>query len=51
MCTNPLCGHCFVVEHIIARTISPSAIPRSGLHIPLSPRMRKRLVKQLELGV
>lgn len=33
-CDNIACGHTFVVELAIVRTIVPSACPRAGIHLP-----------------
>jgi len=41
-CTNPLCGFTFVVEHVIARGLSPSAIPRPSVDIPFSQRLAQK---------
>lgn len=45
-CDNIDCGHTFVVELAIVRTIVPSAMPRAGVHLPygnrnLGPRRAK----------
>lgn len=33
-CDNDACGHVFVVELSIVRTIVPSATPRAGIFLP-----------------
>lgn len=49
ICTNPSCGFTFVVEHVIARGLSPSAAPRANVHIPFSKHTRKQHAVQLDL--
>lgn len=39
MCQNPACGHTFVVESHIDRTLSPSAIPRPEVNLRVSTRL------------
>jgi hypothetical protein len=46
-----MCGHIYVVNMEFARTTVPSAIPNLALNLPISPHVRDRLVKQLELDV
>ncbi|WP_250466080.1 MULTISPECIES: ogr/Delta-like zinc finger family protein [unclassified Caballeronia] len=48
-CTNPECGHTYVVNMEFARTLSPSATPNLDLKLPLSPHVRERLAQQLDL--
>ncbi|MGT2513442.1 ogr/Delta-like zinc finger family protein [Sphingomonas panni] len=33
-CENVGCGHTFVVQAAVVRTIVPSATPRAGVHLP-----------------
>jgi hypothetical protein len=47
-CTNPECGHTYVVNMEFARTLSPSATPDLSLNLPLSPHVRERLEQQLD---
>lgn len=50
MCTNPMCGHTYVAGLEVLRTLSPSALPRRGLNIPLSAHVsRERMMEQLQL--
>lgn len=44
-CTNPECGHTFVVMAEVARTLSPSAVPDPTVNIPLSTHVRRDLVR------
>ncbi len=46
-CDNDACGHIFVVELSIVRTIVASAKPRAGIHLPFgNPNLGpKRLPK------
>jgi hypothetical protein len=37
-CTNLACGHTFVAQFAVVRTLSPSAAPRSDVHLPIAPR-------------
>lgn len=43
-CKDPECGHSFVAQVVIVRTLSPSASPRPDVHIPLAPppNLRRR---------
>jgi len=50
-CLNPICGHTYVARLEVARTLSPSAVPKSGINIPLSPHVRERLMEQLQLSI
>ena len=36
-CRNVECGHTFVAQMVIVRTLSPSAAPRADVHIPMAP--------------
>lgn len=51
MCSKPECGHTYIVNMEFSRTLSPSAEPNLSLNLPLSPRVRERLIEQLELDV
>lgn len=48
-CVKPECGHTYVASLEIRRTLSPSAMPRPGIVIPLSPHVRDRIMEQLQL--
>lgn len=48
-CTDPECGHTFVVSAEVQRTLSPSAKPNPSVLLPISEVVRERLMKQLEL--
>lgn len=37
-CENDACGHHFVVQMAITRTIVPSRKPRAGVNLPMSAR-------------
>ncbi|WP_019833795.1 ogr/Delta-like zinc finger family protein [Sphingomonas sp. PR090111-T3T-6A] len=39
-CTNILCGHTWKAGLCFVHTISPSAMPRADLNLPLSPRVK-----------
>lgn len=51
VCTNfSQCGHVFVSNLEVVRTLSPSAIPNPEVNIPLSPHVRSAvLIAQLEM--
>jgi hypothetical protein len=49
VCLNPECGHTYVANLEIVRTLSPSAIPNPAIRIPFSTHVRERIMKQLEL--
>ncbi|WP_175772409.1 ogr/Delta-like zinc finger family protein [Paraburkholderia phenazinium] len=49
MCLNPECGHTYVANLEIVRTLSPSALPNPAVRLPFSPNVRERIMKQLEL--
>ncbi len=36
-CNNIECGHTFVAQLVIVRTLSPSAAPRNDIHLPVVP--------------
>lgn len=40
-CKNTACGHTFVTFTEIVLTLSPSAIPRPGVVLPLSPQVQR----------
>lgn len=48
-CTDPECGHTFVVGAEVLRTLSPSAKPNPSVLLPISQIVKERLMKQLEL--
>lgn len=49
MCIDPECGHTYVAQLEIVRTLSPSAKPKSEVRLPISPYVRQRVMEQLEL--
>jgi predicted RNA-binding Zn-ribbon protein involved in translation (DUF1610 family) len=49
VCTDPECGHTFIVTAEATRTLSPSAKPNPSVLLPISQVVRERLMKQLEL--
>lgn len=51
MCQNPACGHTYVANLEIVRTLSPSAIPHPDVRLPFSPHVRERIMKQLEFAL
>lgn len=49
-CTNCECGHTFTALLSIEHTLSPSAIPKPDVHIPLSPHIRTDILrKQIDM--
>ena len=44
ICQNHLCGHVWVDGLESVRTLSPSAIPDPGIHIPMSRHVKRELV-------
>ncbi|WP_082818860.1 ogr/Delta-like zinc finger family protein [Cupriavidus nantongensis] len=40
-CTNEYCGHVYVANLEVCRTLSPSSIPDPQVHIPLSRHVRR----------
>jgi hypothetical protein len=48
-CVDPECGHTFVAQLEVVRTISPSAKPNKDIRLPISPRTVALLKEQLEL--
>ena len=49
MCTDPECGHTFVANLEVVRTLSPSAKPNVDVRLPISPHVAHRVMQQLEL--
>jgi uncharacterized Zn finger protein len=47
MCTNELCGHVWVACLTPVRTLSPSSIPNTAIHIPLSSHVKRVAVVRL----
>lgn len=45
-CRNLECGHTWRVDAEAACTISPSAMPRSDVRLPLSPHVRRGLLTE-----
>ena len=41
-CSNPYCGHNFIVRSEVGRTLTPSKIPNPNVNIPISARATKR---------
>ena len=41
-CSNPYCGHNFIVRSEFGRTLTPSKIPNPNVNIPISARATKR---------
>lgn len=48
MCLNPECGHTYVANLEIVRTLSPSATPNLNVRLPLSPHVDP---KRLQLSL
>ena len=48
MCIDPECGHTYVANLEIVRTLSPSAIPNLAVKLPLSPHIDP---KKLQLSL
>lgn len=46
-CSNPACGHSFVTFTEIQCTLSPPAIPRPGVVLPLSHHIARRDLRDL----
>ena len=44
LCNDPECGHTFVAQVVIVRTLSPAAAPRPDVHLPIvpPPNLRRR---------
>jgi len=40
-CTNELCGHTYVANLEVVRTLTVSSIPAPDVHLPLSPHVRR----------
>ncbi|MFC3579506.1 ogr/Delta-like zinc finger family protein [Sphingomonas hylomeconis] len=40
-CTNEDCGHTFVAQFSVIRTIRPSAMPKEGIRLPFGAWFRK----------
>ncbi|HDR8929189.1 TPA: ogr/Delta-like zinc finger family protein [Burkholderia vietnamiensis] len=51
VCRDPECGHTFVANLEAVRTLSPSAKPNEAIRLPLSPHVKERVMKQLQLLV
>ena len=41
-CSNPYCGHNFILRSEVGRTLTPSKIPDPDVNIPISARAAKR---------
>ena len=48
-CLDVECGHTYVANLEVVRTISPSAKPKTAIRLPISPHARQRVMEQLEL--
>lgn len=46
VCTNPVCGHTFVSLAEIVRTLSPSAMPRPDVDLPVSDSHQLRQAQE-----
>ncbi|WP_186193166.1 ogr/Delta-like zinc finger family protein [Burkholderia gladioli] len=44
-CENDDCGHVYIANLEVVRTLVPSAVPNADVVIPLSPAVQKRLDK------
>ena len=44
-CTNVECGHTFIVDAEVSRTLSPSATPDPTVNIPLSTHVRRNMMR------
>ncbi|MET3234359.1 UNVERIFIED_ORG: hypothetical protein ABIC54_006580 [Burkholderia sp. 1263] len=49
VCVDYNCGHTFVAQLEAVRTLSPSAKPNPAIGLPLSPHVKERVMRQLEL--
>ncbi|BCB23182.1 transcriptional regulator [Burkholderia phage FLC5] len=49
VCVDYTCGHTFVAQLEAVRTLSPSAKPNEAISLPLSPHVKERVMKQLQL--
>ena len=45
-CTHWECGHVFAALLSVERTISPSAIPKPDVHLPLSDHIRSDVLRR-----
>lgn len=48
-CLDVECGHTYVAQLEVVRTLSPSAKPKPAVRLPISPHVRQRVMEQLEL--
>jgi predicted RNA-binding Zn-ribbon protein involved in translation (DUF1610 family) len=48
-CTRPECGHTYISNLEVVRTLSPSAMPRDGVTLPISEHTKARVMQQLDL--
>lgn len=44
-CTNVECGHTFIVDAEVSRTLCPSATPDPTVNIPISTHVRRDMVR------
>jgi hypothetical protein len=49
VCMDYECGHTFVAQLEAVRTLSPSGKPDPEIGLPLSPHVRERVMRQLQL--
>jgi len=49
VCVDPECGHTYVAQLEVVRTLSPSAKPKKDIRLPISPHVMAMLREQLEL--
>lgn len=48
-CVDPECGHTYVAQLEVVRTLSPSAKPKKDIRLPISAHVVAKLMEQLEL--
>lgn len=48
-CTNLQCGHTYVANLEVVRTLSPSAMPNHAIRLPISEQTAARVMQQLSL--
>lgn len=48
-CTDIECGHTYAAALEVIRTLSPSAKPRAGLALPMSPHVKQAVMEQMQL--
>jgi len=50
LCTNPQCGHAFVVHAEAVRTLSPSARPNPAIYLPMSVEVRDAMAQHATMS-